>query len=72
MPPVLDPALEASFYKKFNAVPRSMTPPVLRVLINGQPACVTLDTGAAISVMNEATLRIIFLPIAFNLLRSLL
>jgi hypothetical protein len=34
-----------------------MTPPVLRVLLNDQVAYVTLDTGAAISVMNETTFK---------------
>jgi hypothetical protein len=55
--PIKDLILEASLIKRIGTVPKSMTPPVLRVLLNDQVAYVTLDTGAAISVMNETTFK---------------
>jgi hypothetical protein len=57
MPTSPDSILEAHLTKKYTSVPRGMTPPVLRILLNGKQAYVTLDTGAAISVMNEATFK---------------
>jgi transposase InsO family protein len=53
-PPTL---LEASLVRKGHEVPSLAAPPVIRVLINGTPEYVTLDTGAAISVINEVTFR---------------
>jgi hypothetical protein len=54
---IKDPILETSLMNGIGTVPKSMTPPVLRVLLNDQMAYVALDTGRAISAMNESTLK---------------
>jgi hypothetical protein len=47
--------IHASLVQKGRAIPRIAAPPVIYVSINGRREYITLDTGAAISVINETT-----------------
>jgi hypothetical protein len=61
--PLLDRSLapptiiQASLVQKGRAIPRIAAPPVICVSINGLREYITLDTGAAISVINETCFR---------------
>jgi hypothetical protein len=51
LPPASAPLLKR--YRQARSAPLYADPPVVRIRLNGHPALLTLDSGAAISVINE-------------------